>query len=127
MTHKHTPGPWSRGRVLNTSQTARWTQQARDEVGAIEATQVFSSFTQLDEGRGRGLVCTVNEHHPQYEANANLIAAAPETAAERDKLKEVNSELLEALEILKRKYSDNNMEGGEAWFVVTNAIAKARG
>lgn len=30
------------------------------------------------------------------KANARLIAAAPETAAERDRLKEVNAELLEA-------------------------------
>jgi len=33
-------------------------------------------------------------------ANAQLIAAAPQTAAERDKLKEINAELLEALEML---------------------------
>jgi hypothetical protein len=32
-----------------------------------------------------------------YEANARLIAAAPETAAERDKLKAANVELVKAL------------------------------
>lgn len=34
----------------------------------------------------------------EREANARLIAAAPETAVERDKLKAINSELLEALQ-----------------------------
>jgi len=37
------------------------------------------------------------------EANARLIAAAPETAEERDRLKEINKELLEALEYVKEK------------------------
>ena len=35
----------------------------------------------------------------ETEANARLIAAAPETAAERDRLKEVNAELLEVLRL----------------------------
>jgi hypothetical protein len=35
----------------------------------------------------------------QQVANARLIAAAPETAAERDRLKEVNAELLEVLRL----------------------------
>ncbi len=34
------------------------------------------------------------------EANARLIAAAPETAAERDRLREINAELLAALDLL---------------------------
>ena len=34
----------------------------------------------------------------QDKANAHLIAAAPETAAERDRLKAINTELLAALE-----------------------------
>ena len=39
--------------------------------------------------------------------NAALIAAAPETAAERDRLKTVNAELLDQL---KRLRSTTNME-----------------
>ena len=63
----------------------------------------------------RGLICTI-EHGDGYkavvtdgkqetswknewEANAHLIAAAPETAAERDRLKEANADLLAALEV----------------------------
>jgi len=39
-------------------------------------------------------------------ANARLIAAAPETAAERDQLREVNAELLAALESLVEMSDD---------------------
>jgi hypothetical protein len=35
----------------------------------------------------------------EREANARLIAAAPETAAERDRLKALNAELLEVLRL----------------------------
>ena len=36
----------------------------------------------------------------EQHANAHMIAAAPETAAERDRLKEINAELLEALQTI---------------------------
>jgi len=45
------------------------------------------------------------------EANARLIASAPETAAERDRLKEINAELLEALKKMYRAYV-NLLENG---------------
>ena len=37
-------------------------------------------------------------------ANARLIAAAPETAAERDRLREINAELLEALQVCVKAF-----------------------
>jgi hypothetical protein len=40
----------------------------------------------------------------QCIANARLIAAAPETAAERDRLKAINAELLVALELLIKSH-----------------------
>jgi hypothetical protein len=48
----------------------------------------------------------VNPHHP---ANARLIASAPETAAERDSLKALNAELLEAVRAYKRTADDNGV------------------
>lgn len=39
--------------------------------------------------------------NPEVMADANLIAAAPETEAERDKLRIINAELLDALETLR--------------------------
>jgi hypothetical protein len=43
-------------------------------------------------------VASYNRRRDEAEANARLIAAAPETAAERDRLREVNAELVAALE-----------------------------
>ena len=67
----------------------------------------------------------------EANANAALIAAAPETAAERDKLKAINAELLEALEFaLKALYApdcpaipDGAMVKGKIY----SAISKAKG
>ena len=47
-----------------------------------------------------------------WEANARLIAAAPDTAAERDRLKEVNAELLSALKHLLA-FVEAHTEAGE--------------
>ncbi len=60
----------------------------------------------------QGLVATVSRLNKiggvsvssgQGEANAELIAAAPETAAERDRLKAVNAELLEAVLTVRKR------------------------
>ena len=79
-------------------------------------------------------------------ANARLIAAAPETAAERDRLKAINAELLEALSQMlarsecavstAREYAKNwwNSDADNAWAdeqeffnnLARAAIAKAR-
>jgi len=74
---QHTAGPWRRQRPHG-SDIPVW--------GA--------------DGKSRGCVALVNmsaERAAEAEANAVLIAAAPETAAERDRLREVNAVMLAAL------------------------------
>jgi len=74
------------------------------------------------------------------EANARLFAAAPQTAAERDRLREINRELLEALEESQWGGFDRrsgkpccpmcggNREAGHSRHcIVGNSIAKAKG
>ena len=64
------------------------------------------------------------------EASARLIAAAPETAAERDRLKEVNAELLFLLERYVYLHEEDCVETDEASTLLTEslaAIAKATG
>ena len=56
---------------------------------------------------------------------ACLIAEAPETAAERDRLKELNSCMLEALKNLEN--DNGTMMPASAWALVQNAIRKAEG
>ena len=67
---KHTPEPWVVHHTLNV---------------------VMSDGEVIAIPRGSGDLVNI-------EANARLIAAAPETAAERDRLKAVNRELLSALQ-----------------------------
>lgn len=63
-------------------------------------------------------------------ADAPLIAAAPETVAERDRLKESNAELLAALESLVYEYENSTLDAdswAERWAIAFAAIAKAKG
>lgn len=68
----HTPGPW---------------HITDDNYGRYRDIYVMA--------KGRSIVRM--EPWDTMDADARLIAAAPETAAERDRLKEVNAELLAAL------------------------------
>lgn len=75
---EHTPGPWKCERLI-------------DNDGNPYAT---SYLAHIDIGP---CMIWAPVGNAEQEANARLIAAAPETAAERDKLKEINKELLDAL------------------------------
>ena len=86
---RHTPG-W---RFLPT----HWAGgSATAEINRIKIEDDEVGIVAYIEHHGRG---TGNEKSPtdQDYDRARLIAAAPETAAERDRLREVNRELIEAL------------------------------
>jgi hypothetical protein len=77
MSAQHTPGPW-----------------INDAPGCVAK--------HWPEG-GKATVC-ICPAGAEGEANARLIAAAPETAAERDHLRALNADMLAALrEILQRE------------------------
>jgi hypothetical protein len=57
------------------------------------------------------------------EANARLIAAAPETAAERDRLKKINAELLAALKAILA----NEVPSDAEWKAAEAAVREAEG
>ena len=108
---QRTPGPWRRQRPHG-SDIPVW--------GA--------------DGKSRGCVALVNmsaERAAEAEANAVLIAAAPETAAERDRLREVNAVMLAALkladQILTTLYPRGVAEGDYTCTTIRAAIAKAEG
>jgi hypothetical protein len=71
---KHTPGPWF-----------------RDQYGHVHG------WEPTEYGQ-RSVLLIDNRHSKATSADKTLIAAAPETAAERDRLREVNAELVAALE-----------------------------
>ena len=60
-----------------TNNTRRWSKEEIERNDRTEGLMVFSDFTTEDEGRGRKLVCTLNENHPDFENNRRLIEAAP--------------------------------------------------
>ena len=65
------------------------------EVDGVNWPYVYQELSH-DPYTCRG-ICTMDGEGPEYLEMANLIAEAPKTAAERDRLKAVNAELLEAL------------------------------
>ena len=96
----HTPGPWV------------WRAQHDSEANA-----------RIAQGGGGG-IASVSKAYPldEWTANANLIAAAPVTAQERDRLKAINAGLVEALEFCATPATSGvrKMERARA------ALAKAR-
>ena len=69
----HTPGPWS----IKIGARTFYIHGSEDTYIIAEAHRNYAD--------------------PQRESNAQLIAAAPETAAERDRLKAINASLVDAL------------------------------
>lgn len=115
MTTPHTPGPWSFQKDYLT---------------------VYSSSTGKTQAIAKVLFSLPhNAASPcvprdQAESNVHLIAAAPETAAERDRLKAINAELLEALEIIASQSSGipGSTNRADCMAAIARAaIAKARG
>jgi len=90
--HTHSPAPW---RSAYCGQP-----DIKDANG-----RVIASVEPLGE--------TDEPTHPETEANADLIAAAPETAAERDRLREINKDLLEALTLRRMEDGYNASENKE--------------
>lgn len=86
---KHTPGPWA----------------VRGSIKSVDGDDLYVGYVLPDVKGYRGDVCSVQsaDHisgitRDEAAANASLIASAPDLLAERDRLREVNSVLLAALE-----------------------------
>lgn len=75
---EHTPGPWTRGYLLDTPRTRKWSGANRQEAQRLESLSVFSGFTETDQGRGRVSIATISPGAVEYEANRALIEAAPD-------------------------------------------------
>ena len=108
---KHTPGPWK----AHFEEAYYVTGPDRGRVAMM---------LNLKGAHGLGGRRTGEES----AANARLIAAAPETAAERDRLKEINAELLDALTEIVAAADGNGWKQLDATFAAQRAaIAKATG
>lgn len=99
MSDKQYAEVWSRGRLLMTDKTKRWSPQERAKTEEIERRMIFANFSGEDEGRSRIPVCTMIEHY-DWEDRAELIASAPKLKADNEALRAENKRLREALKDL---------------------------
>jgi len=59
---------WEQGRLLNTRETKRWSEEQRAKANATEHRMAFAHFSAVDEGRGR--VCVFVYDTPEECINA---------------------------------------------------------
>ena len=130
---KHTPGPWIvkhlRDKGIN----------AEGRHYEILHPIINETGEYAGENGGYNIVIGDKNCEPGYilsEADANFIAAAPETVAERDRLREINVELIAALEglfehcaMIHKHWGDkgNSQAADAAQNAARAAIAKAEG
>ena len=132
---KHTPGPWKISEHLITDDMVvrgacgSWVSHSRRIEGRGGVLLAELTATEKIENVDTGYPCVCSS--AEMLANAALIAAAPETAAERDRLKEINKELLEALKTMVDTFNPDHQciyDFGRAKFnAASAAIAKAEG
>ena len=104
MTAKHTPGPWFTVPTLT---------------GAVSINKTAQVPIATVGGAGWHL------GREMAEANAALIASAPDLLAERDRLRAVNADLLRALILVTDLCGAAGVPLGEAGHIARAAIAKA--
>lgn len=102
-----TKGPWKQGATLTTAQTRRWTAAQMQANDAVERQRVFANFDFGDEGRSRVFIAET-----RAEANARLIAMAPDLAARVIELEAENKRLRERLNTIRALAAKSQNEGG---------------
>jgi hypothetical protein len=100
----HTPGPWRAKKATVRGEVNEWYVTDDDGVAVIAS-------------------CVTDIAGEPSEANARLIAAAPDTAAERDRLREINAELL--FKLISAANYIKNLGGDEKPYL--GSINKAKG
>lgn len=112
METKHTPGPWF---VMG--------------IDGNGDTQVSGHPFYIGHSDPLYHCIVTGNNEAERKANAALIAAAPETAAERDRLRQVNAELLVALKGIIRQIGPFMGQGrmDSEIAVARAALAKAEG
>ena len=116
---QHTPGPWTVGSGDAQGPNGVFVGEGdnRKAVAMLTGTFVPRNGYAVDEG---------DDGWPhERTANAALIAAASETAAERDRLRESNEVMLKALGGFVEYFADDEDELGEIYANAKAALAAA--
>lgn len=122
----HTPGPWkvSGACYIRPANDGQWLHElivvTQDDFNPAPSIATVNCRAYVDSEK------EALKPDPEALANARLIAAAPETAAERDRLKEVNAELLQLCETilirLDMEHSEQIAKGVERPAFMLSAI-----
>ena len=75
-----TEGPWSRGRLLNTDVVRAMNEEEKARISRVESHFILSNFLTSDKGRSRKLVTHIPSENPNWEADADFVAALPDIA-----------------------------------------------
>mgnify|MGYP001612566934 FL=1 len=103
----HTPGPWRACHNGECTCGQIWSISADHPV----ATAIIGEWGDNLCGKAEDRMVYGSVSAGTAAANARLIAAAPETAAERDRLKAVNADLMEALENIRHELDHLQIDG----------------
>lgn len=98
MKAQHTPGPWYASISTPEQESAKWGGKCGANAAILRKTGKFIFGCETSDVIVFLPHWRDSKDNAEQIANAELIAAAPETAVERDRLKEINCELVQALE-----------------------------
>jgi len=113
---QHTPGPWYTAWAISTEHGPVCNIRTGKQGMGPTVALVYG-----DEANAPDKPIT----YEQAQANAALIATAPETAAERDRLRESNEVMLKALGGFVEYFADDEDELGEIYADARAALAAA--
>ena len=121
---QHTPGPW----ILAPE---KYQGQYVIHIDKPQGDENMATFIALVLDAGEPMTTYISNEE-EARANAHLIAAAPETAAERDRLKAVNAQLLDPLKAALAPFDNNQTRnpdgfsvGEPSWVSQARAAIKA--
>mgnify|MGYP003489004915 CR=1 FL=1 len=104
----------SRGRVLRTRVTEKWSPEVLEMNEKIERRMLFTGFGAHDHGMGRARVCTMDPTHEYCEEYTQLFLHAPEmkyllSRIERGEYADVRGRVSELLRMIDGGGNENQL------------------
>ena len=106
MTQQHTPGPWKWKWYSSPGEAQRLVSLDGEDILSAVDGQVYDDYD------------SDSAHIDVSEANARLIAAAPDTAAELERVKALNAEMVQALTAIS-ELADAQQKAGDNYCAIS--------